>query len=242
MKLRHGRLLLGCSLLGALLTLFTGCETRSISDAGYHGSYGSGRNPFYRGELSEFDLLGLDRGSQATDAEIAQALDNPAHIKLRKGSTLLLIQSGAFQPDEAMRAALEKQFNVVPFTGQPGPTNGMSYSRAIRLAAAQAGCETIVCYWGALESARKDLATKSISWVPVVGWAIPDESQQMRICLKCALLDVRTGRWTIFSPPPFEDRTIMNKPGATSDQAQVEKLKRLAYTALAAELADKYSR
>ena len=224
------------------LLVLAGCETRSISDSGYRGGYGSGHNPFYRGELSEFDLLGLDRGTQASDADIAQALDNPIRPTVRKGSTLLLIQSGAFQPDEPMRLAFERQFNVVPFSGQPGPTNGQSYSRAVRFAAAQAGCESIVCYWGVLESARTDLATKTISWVPVVGWAIPDQSQQMRIRLKVALVDVRTGRWTIFSTASVADRTILLKPKGASDQEQVEKLKRLAYDALAKDVAEKYSR
>jgi hypothetical protein len=40
-------------LLGATLLLFiAGCQTRSISNAGFDS------NPFYRGELTEYDIIG----------------------------------------------------------------------------------------------------------------------------------------------------------------------------------------
>jgi len=95
-------------------------------------------------------------------------------------------------PDEPMVNELNRYVNCVPFTGVPtgGRRSGdvttekaaqASYSKSLRLAAARGGCETIVCYWGILESARKGLASKPVSWVPVVGWALPDERQQMRI-------------------------------------------------------------
>lgn len=225
-----------------LLLLFAGCATRSISDSGYQGGY-HGRNPFYRGELSEFDLLGLHRGAQISEEQISQALDAPKRASLRKGSSLLLIQSGAYQPDEPMREALNRQFNPVPFSGQPGPTNGLSYARSLRLAAAQAGCETIVAYWGALESARKGLSTKSVSWVPVAGWILPDEKQQMRLRLKVAIVDVRSGQWTMFTSKPYECRALSDRfTRESSDQGQVEKLKKLAYESVAQELATTYSR
>jgi hypothetical protein len=226
----------------AAVALLAGCYTRSISDSDYRGGRCGRPNPFYRGELSEFDLLGIERGASITEEQIGRALDHPMRVQMRGGSTLLLVQSGAYQPDDPMRIALQQRFKVVPFTGQPGPTNGQSYARALRLAAAQAGCETIACYWGTLESARKDLPTQSVTWVPVVGWAIPKESQRMRIRLKVALVDVRTGYWAQFSPPAFEDSAIMDRGrGDSSDQSQVEKLKRLAYESAAVELARTYS-
>jgi len=246
MKTVFRPILVPLALLLALMTaLFTGCRTRSISDSGYGGRYGGKHNPFYRGELSEFDLLGIERGAPITDDQIAKALEAAGPIRVRQGSTLLLIQSGAYQPDEPMRAALNKLFHVIPFTGQPPSgapaTNAASYARAMRLAAAQAGCETIVCYWGSLESARTELGTKTVSWVPVVGMIVPDESQRMRIRLKVALVDVRSGRWTLFASPVFESKSLSEKLSReSSDQGQVEKLKRLAYDSVASGLAEVY--
>jgi len=225
--------------------LLAGCHTRSISDSGYrsHSGYaGKTANAAYKGELSEFDVLGVRRDNQITDEQIHKALDAATRVRLRKGSSLLLIQSGADQPDSPMSRALSQHFNTVPFNGKPDFNSDISYTKALRLAAAQAACETIVCYWGALESARRNLETKTVSWVPVVGWMVPDEKQHMRIRLKVALIDVRSGNWTMFSPEAFDDRAISTLfTKSASDQAQVEKLKRLAYEAAANDLVKTYA-
>lgn len=225
--------------------VLSGCATRSISNSGYRGDcyYYGGGNPFYRGELNEFDLLGIEPGDSISDAQIGKALAAAGRVTLRRGSSVLLIQSGAMQPDKPMLDAMERQFNVVPFSGQPGRTNVAGYAKALRLAAAQAGCETIVCCWGTLESAGKGNEAKTVSWVPVAGWLLPDEAQQMRIRLKVALVDVRTGNWAMCSSQSFEDRahsTRFNREA--SDQKQVEKLKQLAYASVAAEVAQRYAR
>lgn len=229
--------------------LLSGCaKTRSISNAGY----GEPQNRYYcaakddagyRGELSEFDVLGIEAGSNPTDEQIAKTLEMSGRVTLRKGSPVLLIQSGAPQPDQPMVAALEKQFTIVPFNGRPGAKSPAGYSRALRLAAAQAGCETIVCYWGALESASKGNQTKTISWVPVAGWVFPDESQQMGIHLKTALVDVRSGRWTMLSSQAFEDKAHSNRLNReASDLKQVEKLKQRAYASAAEDMVKTYAR
>ncbi len=240
--------------LAALLTLavvlLAGCTTRSISDSGYRGDGGDRGNGGgqanrafgYRGELSEFDVLGLERGTDATDAQIASTLDNAKAVRLRKGANVLLIQSGAYMPDDPMRAELSRYFNVVPFSGRPTGSGGSSYSRSLRLAAAKAGCETVVCYWGTLESGHESYGTKIVSWVPVVGGAFPDEKQHMRIRLKVALVDVRSGGWTLFSPEPHLDESISARYSReTADQRQVEKLKQLAYVGAASDLVKTYA-
>ena len=237
---------LGLLTLAALLAL-SGCKTRSISDSGYDGGtryhYSRSSHPFYRGELSEFDLLGVDVGSAPTDEQIGRALDTPGRVTVRKGSPVLLIQSGAMQPDRPMQDAIEKQFVVVPFSGQPGGTNATGYSRALRLAAAQAGCESIMCYWGTLESAIAGNEAKAVSWVPIVGGVFPDEAQQMRIRLKVAIVDVRSGRWAMFSSQSFENRAHSARVGREwSDQKQVEKLKQLGYASVAEDLVKIYAR
>jgi hypothetical protein len=159
---------------------------------------------------------------------------------------VLLIQSGAAFPDGGMVTELSKHFQVVPFSGippakpDPSQTDGLrpeSYSRLLRLAAAKGGNDTIVCYWGILESESENLATKTVSWMPVVNWVVPDQRQRMRIRLKIALIDVRTGNWTVFSPKPFEESNISRSPRrAAVDQEQVERLKSEAYTASAKDL------
>ena len=231
----------------AVTVLLSGCVKRSISSSGYHGGggyyYCGNSDPFYRGELNEFDLLGVERGDAITDEQIGKALDASGRVTLRKGSSVLLIQSGALQPDKPMSDAMEKHFVVVPFSGQPGATNSTGYARAVRLAAAQAGCETIVCYWGALESASKGNEAKTISWVPVAGWLLPDEAQQMRLRLKVALVDVRSGRWAMCASQSFDDLAHSARFNReASDQKQVEKLKQLAYTSAAEDVVKIYTR
>lgn len=228
--------------IGLLALLFfvvlSGCSTRSISNSGYNpgGYYGRGAdNPFYKGELSEFEVLGIDAGKEITEEQIAAAASSKKErVTLRKGDSILLIQSGAMIPDQDMVESAEKYFSVSVFTGVPeqGKEADASYAKALRLAAARAGIEKILVYWGLLQSGTKNLATKTVSWVPFVGWAVPDQAQEIRIRLKVALVDVETGRWEIFVPQIFEDKgysALLSREH--SDQQQVALLKTKAYRA-----------
>src|SRR5262249_31060816 len=117
-----------------------------------------------------------------------------------------------------------------------------SFSRALRLTAARGGTETIVCYWGILESAHENLITKTVSWVPVMNWLVPDERQHVRIRLKLALVDVRTGNWSVLSPEPFDDaRNSVSPRRDVADQRQIERLKTKAYAASAKQLVESFS-
>ena len=61
----------------------------------------------------------------------------------------------------------------------------------------------------------------------------------MRIRLKVALVDVRTGHWRMLSPEPFEDKAWSTRfSRGSSDQKQVESLKRKAYAACVQALAE----
>src|SRR5262250_2631364 len=138
-----------CLLLGCTKTI------RPISDSAYVGkSEHRGRYPQppldpafqYRGELSEFDVLGITPGGIASENEIRRALDNARRVKLHSDSSVLLIQSGAAFPDGGMVTELSKHFQVVPFSGilaakvDPSQIDGLrteSYSRQLRLAAAK---------------------------------------------------------------------------------------------------------
>jgi hypothetical protein len=229
----------------AAALLLAGCETRSISDSGYRPQSGGNQRvqlTRYVGELNELDVLGIERKANITEEQIAAALDSAARVKLRKGSNVLLVQSGARFPDEPMIAGLNQSLNVTPFSGMPNEFERESYHKSLRFAAARGGCETIVCYWGVLECARESLDSKAISWLPVVGSVLPDEHQQMRIRLKVAIVDVRTGNWAMFSPEPFEDKAVSARLSRErSDQAQVEKLKHQAYAAASRDLLKVYA-
>ncbi len=166
----------------------------------------------------------------------------------------MVVQSGALIPDAQMLEALSRFFSVVPFTGVPAAAapnaanvtaidrSEGSYARTLRLAAAKAGAKAIFCYWGMLESAKQREATKIISWVPIIGAAIPDETQAMRIRLKVAVVDVASGSWSIFAPEPYVDRSLsasLNRVG--SDQEQVELLKGKGYRASAETFVARYA-
>src|SRR5690348_4826402 len=100
-------LILACAVLA-------GCQksTRSISHSGYpqKGAYCGDGAPAvasdpafeYRGELSEFDVLGIPRGEFTSEADIQRALAASKPVHVRPGSSVLLIQSGALFPDGAM--------------------------------------------------------------------------------------------------------------------------------------------
>ncbi len=242
--------------------IFAGCASqRSISNSGYRSKPGTfvprpgGSDPAfaYRGELSEFDVLGITRDDIVSESEIQRALDNAKAVKLRRDSSILLIQSGALFPDGAIVTELSKRFRVVPFSGVPpvaastkgsipGALDPESYSKSLRLAAARGGNDIIVCCWGVLESEHKNLMTKTVSWVPVVSWVVPDETQHMRIRLKLAVIDVRSGNWSVFSPQPFDhSSTSTSHWRGVADQKQVESLKAKAYAAGVQDLVKLYA-
>ncbi|HTO85751.1 MAG TPA: aminopeptidase, partial [Methylomirabilota bacterium] len=86
------------------------------------------------------------------------------------------------------------------------------------------------------------LPTKALSWVPIVGGVLPDENQRMRIRLKAAVIDVRTGRWEEFSPAPIDDNSLSGSyTRAASDQDQVALLKSKAYQQAAMQIVDRYA-
>ena len=64
----------------------------------------------------------------------------------------------------------------------------------------------------------------------------------MRIRLKLALVDVRTGEWSVLSPPPFDSHALSVGPRrAVADQKLVERQKNQACRASVEELMRVYS-
>ena len=224
---------LGCLLLSA-------CGTRSISDSGFEGTQST--NPFYFGELNENDVLGIESTTIPTDKEIAKELASAKLPYIPLGGTVMVVQSGAMIPDTDMLEALDIYYNVAVYSGTPDSSPHKNYARSLRLAAARAGCDLIMVYWGLLETAQTSYSSKAISWVPIIGSAIPDESQQMRIRLKVALIDTKTGNWDSFVPTAFEDSASSSRHSRkTVDQRQVDILKTKAYRTAVNELVKRYS-
>ncbi|MAX27121.1 MAG: hypothetical protein CMJ19_21710 [Phycisphaeraceae bacterium] len=121
--------------------------------------------------------------------------------------------------------------------------NQPSYATSMRMAAAKAGINTIMVYWGTLESEIQNHETKAVSWVPIAGMIVPDETQHMRIRLKVVLIDVKSGQWQMFTPNTYQDQSLsasLNR--AASDQKQVLKLKTLAYAGAVEELVTRYGK
>jgi hypothetical protein len=208
----------------APVLFLTGCETRSISDSGYRGRFAwESGNRYYRGELNETDVLGVPAGQTVTETDIRKALATGGAVRVHPGDSLLVVQSGAIAPDGAMVDALNRLgYQVQGFSGlPPGDNDRAEYSRKLRLAAAQGGIKHILCYWGTLESAQANQATKTVSWVPIAGSLIPDQTQRMRISAK-------SSENAALSPALLRE---------SSDQKQVEKLKAEGYASLAENLA-----
>jgi hypothetical protein len=244
------------ALTGALLLVLAGCEARSISNSGYqqpyaYNAYGNnGDNPFYQGELSAYEVLGGDARTGVSDGDIQRVLAAKQPMRLKSGAPVMLVQSGAVFADPEMIQAMGAHYQVSSFTGVPPREDRaraanepppVPYSQLFRLAAAKGGFDTIIVYWGVLESAVEGLATKGVSWVPVVGGVIPDETQRMRIRLVAAIIDVRSGQWETVVPEPVEDEAISNEHDReASDQDQVQKLKEKGYRAMADAISGKY--
>jgi hypothetical protein len=228
--------------------LLGGCAARSISNSGYvdnsYGSYGEVSNPLYGGEIEDLDLFVPANRASDAPAKIADALAQAKPVAAELGQPLLVIQSGALAPDEPMIQALQGHFAVAPFSGIPPRDNQQtnvpgqaapgSFGERLRLAAAEGGYRTIFVYWGVLETLTHRGITKAVSWVPIVGMMIPDESQDMRIRLKGAIIDFATGRWRMVMPEAIESNALSASiTRATSDQDQVAELKQAGYAKLA---------
>jgi hypothetical protein len=234
--------------LAGALVLLTGCTTRSISNSGFKSAYG-GRGATsqigtYSGELAELDVIGVATDTAVTEAEIQAAVQDRGGTKLSRASRILLIQSGADFPDAPMLDAMRARFAVSAFSGRPTTNENarQAFSKTLRLVAARGGYDKIVCYWGALESERKDKVTSTISWVPIVGSIIPDEREHMRLVLKAAIVDVASGRWTFVTPPPVASSTLSARLFREEvDQGLVEKLKAEGYASLARTLAEQHT-
>ncbi|HYE30503.1 MAG TPA: hypothetical protein VEH27_03680 [Methylomirabilota bacterium] len=237
---------LGTLLLLTILPAFIGAGCHVNIGSEHHQSRHS---PAVRkgSELNEYELLGL-RADASFETEVEKALAAAKDLRIKPGSTVMLIKSGRSLPDQKMVQALEGNYQVVTFTGIPTEAGFKAeaetpFSKGIRLAAARAGAETIICYWEKLETTTQELPTSIVSWVPVLDLTLPHESQSLRLTAKLAVIDVRSGNWALFTTQPHERKGLRTASGKEhNDQTHIEALRGTAYNAAAAEIQRRYSK
>ena len=234
----------------AIILIVGGCRTRSISSISGH----SGRDG-YRGELNELSVLGVRTDDNVTDTDISDVLASREGkpVALKRGDVLAVIQSGARFPDKEMSDSLETLSKVVPLSGVPPKEQHLHgreqknktpirIDRSLRMAAAKGGANKLLVYWGILESAAEpEQAAKQLSWVPLLGRVIPDETQHVQMRVKAALIDVATGNWTMIRTEPMQDKRMSSRlTRDSSDLKQIMRLKEKAYAQFAGDLKTRF--
>lgn len=193
-----------------LCLAFSGCETTSISN--------TGNNPLYRGEIAEADLLGISSRKNISEGDIRAALSrsSSSRVALRQSEQVLLIQSGALQPDPELSQAFARHVRARPYSGVPRttkedanaiPINGATPidPKTLRLAAAQAGATKIVCVWGLVESADSTVGLEVPSLIPILGDFLPSRRTVKRLTLKGIVINTASGTWQSYSTDPIID-------------------------------------
>lgn len=211
----------------ALGLALSGCGGRSISDSGFHRSY------HYQGEIHDLHLL-AEPGARIEDRNVPDFLAAP-------GDRILLLQSGADAPDSIFYNALAEDFEAIPISGIPlGATSprddralGLNYNSLLRNAASAANARYVVIYWGSLDASKTTHAQATVSWIPLIGSLIPDQTQELRIRLKAIIMEPTSGCWRMIIPDPASDRRLSSPlRRGESDQEQVRILKEKASQSL----------
>lgn len=151
-------------------------------------------------------------------------------------------------PDPALLAAFERRFDVVAFSGLKSEYTTRSSSelkgetipaaRKMRAAAAAAGAKHIVCVWGTVDSEDVEHATKAVSWVPIAGGIVPDETEHMRLSLKAGVIDTTSGRWDSVSHySPVTKSVSANLNRSARRTQHIESTKETGYEELARKVA-----
>src|SRR5690349_15523455 len=103
---------LSAALSAGLCVLLSGCETASLSKPG--GSSHSG-------DLDIYELTGDDPKREVSERDIQAAAAGRMGTLPPKGVRVLLVQSGAMQPDAELTAAFRPYCQPVPWDGRDNP-------------------------------------------------------------------------------------------------------------------------
>ena len=230
-------------LLILTISIVAGCASTSISDSGYkrnneQRSWHQNYEPEAGKELNELAVIGVAPNATFDEEQILKSLKEAKPFELTSGSRILLLQSGAQYPDSEMVNSMSSYWDVSTLSGDSRHyANKGSLNKLLRYTAATGGNGYVVVYWGVIETAEKNLQTKGISWVPLLGWSLPDEKTQIRVILKFAIIDVASGQWKMFQPSPVKDEflsAIINRDGKAQG-VEIE-MKKAVYARAAKEL------
>lgn len=218
----------------------TSCSTTSLSDPA-----GRGHNQ----DLNLYELTGDRPQAKVSESDIRAALGGRTGTLPRRGGKVLLVQSGAHQPDEELTKAFGLLSQSVSWTGlsqetevrekETGKEKDQSagvIGRRLRLVAAQQGCSHVVVVFGEIQSVSKSLPTDSlVGWIPVVGDIIPGEHSGTRLFAQALVLETASPRYSVITVSPREESGLVTASGG--DAASVrrsDRMKKLIYPELAA--------
>lgn len=207
------------------------------------------------GHLTEQDVLDINPKQEVTEDDIQDAIKaaSSGTFTLTPGDRIILVQSGATVPDSVMQEAMMSHYQVAVYSGiapiKPRPklarkgetpleTPEPNYIKTLRLAAAKARQDKIIVYWGYLELGKLDNDNKSIVWQRYLSGDIPSSTKQLRYLVRFALVDVKTGMWTMYSSINHQDEYVQTTfKSYENDIVQVNRVKDASYRLAAQNLA-----
>lgn len=224
-------------LLSSAAALVVSCTSTSLSNPG-----GSGHGE----DLNLYELTGDKPQAQVTERDIAAALGSRSGSLPVRGGKILLVQSGAHQPDQELAEAFRPLGQIVEWNGQaqePGSQEkndkrfGGAIGRRLRLVAAQQGCTHVVVVFGEIQSAARDLPTDAVvGWIPIVGSLVPGEVSGTRLFAQALVMEVASPRYSVITASPRQESGL-NVSGSQSsvNVRRSLRLKKLIYPELAAK-------
>ena len=222
------------TLISVAVIALTSCESTSLSDPNGRG---------HSSDLSLYELTGQSRNTEVSEGDIAAARRGGGNAGSlpAKGARILLVQSGAYQPDEELLAAYRPYCQPVMWDGRaPGlasegkKPSGGSVGRRLRLAAAQQGCSHVIVIFGEIQSDSRSLPTSAVSWVPVVRQIVPTQHSGTRLVAQALIMETASSRYTLAAALPQETRGITTASGGEGvNSRRAPKLKAAAYPDLA---------
>ena len=239
-QLMHNQLmqnrLLNFSFACAGVLALSSCATTSLSDPNGRG-HGS--------DLNLYELTGQSATRQVTEADIAAARSGGGRAGSLppRGARVLLVQSGAHQPDQELQNAFRPYCQPVLWNGRsessPQEEDGekrvaASAGRRLRLVAAQQGCSHVIVIFGEIQSDSRNLPTAAVSWLPVVSSIVPSQHSGTRLLAQAIILETASARYTTVTAAPRESSGITTEDGGDNiNSRRALKLKAAAYPDLA---------
>ncbi len=212
-----------------IITIFVfGCTTSNRSISQYQHGY----NTSYRGEISQLNFI--------KEISISKATGSNTPIYISEEERVMVMQSGQLHPDSSLLVHLDTECNAIPISGIPEKNKDLVPNVTLLDAARAGGVTKIMAYWGNVETSIKPKHSKMVSWIPIAGYYVPDESQKMRVTISAIVSDVSSGRWFNFTAHSSETEISHSIYTARrKDSEQVEKLKAEAYENIVQQLTKK---